>query len=449
MTSLLDLPQELWDHIFGYLLHPKEVQYTPEMGIDRQGHEHSRLYHTYGGAAHVYKFSINVFAVNRAMNKHATQYFRENATFVLVSYDTPDFTFLLHQLDVPVVTDQDRYTTTFQEKTASNPAPGRKRRLADLKLHSFAIHVQWRREPVRIPVRDISQADGDDKGPVLMLSRDLHRLYEMLRFQFTTLTSLHLYSRETMPPKMFVTASKQISLNDKRLPKIVTSLSGLEGVGFEVCLKGFGRVSKSSCIVYDLAAALILPDLWWRPQECDVLKLVLRFKNHADNLAMTGRLTAAISRYSFLHHQFYVISELVNNGSLELHKPWLVLEFDILLSLIWIAMRQGRFEELIPTTFCLVHDHLHARDWGGLHFSSELLRLKHHLEELLDTFWRRGPVFDGWAARTSYLAKTKQLKEEYPNFWTGTATIFDHQDRSTLQSRSEGRVEWGDIKQID
>ena len=169
---ILDLPRELRDEIYGYLLDSRRVKYTPTPSNTAT---HSQQYAALGGRAHTYDFQTAILVANKEIGREAADYLHKNNNFILVYFSMAAFHHMLHLSDVPIITD---------------------RKLETFNRHAMEVELDWEDSPfVQISVDYHDEWPDIDDGTVLMVLEDFPKLCGMLRYM----------CQYILPPSVFVT----------------------------------------------------------------------------------------------------------------------------------------------------------------------------------------------------------------------------------------------------
>ncbi|GAB1743178.1 hypothetical protein NU219Hw_g9034t1 [Hortaea werneckii] len=113
--TLLVLPRELRNQIYGYLLsheYTKMPPYhtRPAAARGRQSEANKRDL----SAAHTYRLHVNILAVNKQINKEAAEELLLRNTFVVVSWEWYGLSDLLNKFDIPIITDNQKAVANFK-----------------------------------------------------------------------------------------------------------------------------------------------------------------------------------------------------------------------------------------------------------------------------------------------------------------------------------------------
>ncbi|KAI7477159.1 hypothetical protein KC351_g9033 [Hortaea werneckii] len=292
-TFFLVLPRELRDQIYGYLLsheYTKMPPYHTRPAVAR-GHQ-SEADNRDWGAAHTYGFHVNILAVNKQIRQEATEELLRRNTFVLISWKWEGLGDLLHQFDLPIITDNQQAIAT----------------VAKSKLNALRLHLDF----------------PTDEGPVkslLMLHSDLDVFCRTIRYLCATsdwpahFVAKHskpagdwfgFYTNHHMPA--FVT---KIQLNDvdgeseaeviEKKAKLLAPLIDLRIAGqkLKVLTPHVGAAQSEYAKIVDDLTKLAAPSLVWaKIAAWDLLDIMLDLMTAANKLCREGDYDRALTHYS-------------------------------------------------------------------------------------------------------------------------------------------------------
>ncbi|KAK3722984.1 hypothetical protein LTR37_002130 [Vermiconidia calcicola] len=331
------LPRELRDEIYSYLLDARRVKYTPPP--DRKA-AHSKMYSNCSGRAHTYKFFTAVLRVNKTIGAEATECLYARQAFILVSFDMPDFSRMLHMANVPIIADD---------------------KLEKFKRHVVSVDVKWTDHPYFTVAQTVHDKKLDpEQGFVLMLEVEFRRLCEMLRFlcQYTLPRCVYVTSRADTELDARVVQATQMAhikvtyheagakaLSMPQQAGVLRTLAIVIGGGYKLSLSGFSDHSLARGVKATMAPAIA----WPRALEWDRLETAMQKKAEADELANKGDWAGAISRYSVLidlqrsstNSEFVVPSRDVDAVGYAAFKHGLFFVFDLYKSRASLNLRTG------------------------------------------------------------------------------------------------------------
>lgn len=165
-TTLLVLPREIRDQIYGCLLSHEYIRMPPyhtrpAAARGRQSEANKRDM----SAAHTYRFHVNILAVNKQIGKEASEEVYDRNNFVVVSWEWEGLGDLLNKFDVPIVTDNQNAVARF----------------AKSNMHALRLHLKHPRRRASIQ-------------SLLMLHSDLAVLCRTIRYLNATQEASGLFS---------------------------------------------------------------------------------------------------------------------------------------------------------------------------------------------------------------------------------------------------------------
>ncbi|KAF7192689.1 hypothetical protein HII31_05961 [Pseudocercospora fuligena] len=358
--SLQNLPQEMRDEIYSYLLDADTVKYTP----DYKSFCHSSDYSIHGGTAHTYRFHTGLFGVNKEVAANSHKYFLSQNSIVEFKFVCPGIRRLLNICGVPILADHGfdefehhSFTIAFFSRRIlprvfdySDPNAADENQVPDLERNG-----DWDDEEFA------ERAEGKAEsvcGTVLLLQKDLPKLWEMLRllFQFNVPPTAPLAS-EAGHNIILAEISKQIgdmtiavsryeenmppSFAKQRTTDFLQGLSTVTGSGYTLAFHGID-LRDTQQVKLDMAPEII----WLRAREWDVFELLNTMKQQADELTVNGNFEAGECRYRLLQSltdpDAHWANETQDSHAVTASKLVEHLHFDILLSLAWLLLRHGQ-----------------------------------------------------------------------------------------------------------
>ncbi|KAF7192688.1 hypothetical protein HII31_05960 [Pseudocercospora fuligena] len=379
------LPRELRDHVYAYLLDGENTAYVPEHGEAT----HSTDYNNHHGESHAYKFHLEILRVNKTIGKEASEIFQKRNQFVLVSYRTHHplyFTIPMQAFNVPIV----------KEFGGARP-----------KIHAFAVGIHWKHMSAGLRV-----GDEPEQGAYLMLLRDLHHLWKLLRFQclFTTPKTLFLGTSRGLSMDSFLTSKDDKStcqlVVQKTLPREACSSDQIEakflrglgdamGAGYLLTMLGFQDSNIVEKIKKKITPSLpsLLAVSWNR------LSFMAELKWAADDCMRRGRYQAAEVRYrtvlSYFNSRAYnlhmrtVKDEDKKRKSAITHGA--VLHCDLICSLVWCHLYLKDFGDQLER-YAKAFDLIREQVGRLKHVASKI----HHLLTVMYFCNPRLPYMEGW-----------------------------------------------------
>ncbi|KAI7476660.1 hypothetical protein KC351_g9302 [Hortaea werneckii] len=291
-TTFVILPRELRDQIYGYLLSHEYTKMPPyhTRSEDARGRQ-SKADDRDRSAAHTYSFHVNILAVNKQIRKEATEELLRRNTFVLISWKWDRLGDLLHQFDLPIITDNQKAVAT----------------VAKFKMNALRLHLGF-------------PADKGRVKSLLMLHSDLEVFCRAIRYlcavsdwpaHFVAKHSkptgdwFGVYTNHHMPA--FVT---KIELNDvdggseaeviEKKAKLLAPLIDLRIAGqkLKVLTPHVGEAQSEYAKMVDDLIKLAAPSLVWiKIAAWDLLDISLALMAAANKLCRDGDYGRAYMHY--------------------------------------------------------------------------------------------------------------------------------------------------------
>ncbi|KXT04184.1 hypothetical protein AC578_96 [Pseudocercospora eumusae] len=365
--NLQNLPQEMRDEIYSYLLDADTVKYTP----DYKSFSHSSEYSEYGGTAHSYRFHTGIFGVNKEVAANSHKYFLSQNSIIKFNFVCPGMPRLLHVGDVPILADHSfDYFDHYSFKISLSSLKGLPEILTwdsgDMhEVPTLERNGDWDDEALA----ELAESKEEDfHGSVLLLQQDLPKLWEMLRliflFSAPPTATLAFEAGNAMVVEKIAGESSDIAMavsrHEENIPRsfleqrtadFLRGLSTVTGAGYRLTLHGFDPRDTAQ-VQLDMAPEMI----WLRAYGWDRFELLRTMKRRTDQLAMDGNLDAGELRYEFLqkltdpeqHWSSETQDAQVVNASILVEH----LHVDVKLSRVWLMLRR----ELIYDALALFDD---------------------------------------------------------------------------------------------
>ena len=331
------LPREMKDEIYQYLLHHRKVEYTPEYQ-NSDSKPHSEHYRTHFGRTNTYWFYPKLMAVNKATRDDVAQYLIHENTFVLVTFDMPDFHRMLHLCNVPIVTD---------------------RHLGSFNLHSVDLDLYWT-TPSPVLVAEYKEQPGTighQSGRVLMFATDFPKLCNMLKFQCAYAFPRCVYVMTGRTAKLRIVGMPKKEplkikleflqpLKPSRQTSILNALQTITGGGYDLTLKGVSNIeyANASELIEEARRRMAPRIIWLRALAWEQLQITHQIKKYADGLVAKGDIEGALHRLMLIMDHAGDLMSMVRMRYFETHdddfdaelyvaiRQWYLLRFDLAMS---------------------------------------------------------------------------------------------------------------------
>ncbi|RMY45264.1 hypothetical protein D0863_16076 [Hortaea werneckii] len=299
-TTFLVLPRELRDQIYGYLLNHEYTKMPPyhtrpAVARGRRSEANRRDL----SVARTYRFHVNILAVNKQINKEASEELYDRNNFVVVSWKWEELGDTLNSFDLPIITDN---------QTA----------VAKFKNHSLRLHLDY--PDVDDPIESLLMLHSDLKVFCRAIRYIGALLYWPAHFVMkqskSTGDCFGAYSNHNVPAlRTKIQINKVIAASEaeilKKKAKLLAPLIDLRipGQKLKVLSSQNGNAQIEFAKVVDDLTKLAAPSLVWvKIVAWDLLDILLALMTTANKLCRDGDYERAS-----LHYQSIIVGVPFNH----------------------------------------------------------------------------------------------------------------------------------------